>query len=301
MVPISTATFSKALWPGVNKWYGKTYNEFKTEYTAVYETQKSNKAWEERVSMSGFGLALEKPEGEAISYDFAQQGFLDRAIHVVYGLGFGVTREMVEDNQYKETAFTKASELAYSMRQTKEVLAMQPLNRAFNSSYTYGDGVELISTAHPNVAGGTWSNELTVAADVSETAFEDACIQIGKYTNDRGLRMAVRPKSLLIPIDLDFEVNKILKTEFEVGTNNNTVNVVRQRFPGGVNINHYLTDTDAWFIQTDVPGGGIHWERRADSFEMDKDFSTDNALYKATARYSFMWYDKRAIFGSEGA
>lgn len=301
MVPITTAVFAKALWPGVKMWYGKTYKEFATEYDKIYKTEKSDKAWEEYVSVSSFGLAQQKPESEAISYDVEQQGFLDRAVHATYGLGFGISKELVEDNLYKNTASRKASDLAYSMRQTKEVLAAQPLNRAFSGTYTFGDGVALCSTAHPNVAGGTWSNRMSVDADISETALEQACIDIGKYTNDRGLRIAVRPMKILVPVDLDFEVNKILQTEYEVGTNNNTKNVVRGRFPGGVIVNHYLTDTDAWFILTDIPNGMTHFERRPDTFSMDEDFTTDNALYKATARYSFTCADKKHIYGSQGA
>jgi phage major head subunit gpT-like protein len=301
MTPISTAVFAKALWPGVKKWYGKSYAEFATEYDKIYATEKSTKAWEEYVSISSFGLAQQKPESEAISYDIEQQGFIDRAIHATYGLGFGISKELIEDNQYQGTASRKAADLAYSMRQTKEVLAMQMLNRAFNSTYTFGDGKELIATDHPNVAGGTWSNELAVAADISEAALEQACIDIGKYTNDRGLRIAVRPMKIVVPVDLDFEINKIMQTEYEVGTNNNTKNVVRSRFPGGVIVNHYLTDTDAWFILTNVPNGMTYLERRADTFSMDEDFTTDNALYKATARYSFICVDKKQIYGSAGA
>lgn len=300
MVPISTAVFAKALWPGVKTWYGKAYSEFKTEYDAIFTTNKSNKAWEEDVSISSFGLAIQKPEGEAVSYDMEQQGFLDRYTHATFALGFGITKEMIEDNQYKEPAARNAKELAFSMRQTKEVIGAQILNRAFNASFTYGDGVSLVNASHPNVAGGTWSNQITVAADLSEAALEQACIDIGKYTNDRGLRIAVRPSKLVVPVDEDFNADKILKTEYEVGTNNNTVNVVRSRFPGGKVLNHYLTDTDAWFILTDVPNGMKYFERRADSFDMDDDFSTDNALYKATARYSFGCSDKRAIYGSPG-
>ena len=301
MVPITTAVFAKALWPGVKKWYGKSYNEFATEYDKIFKTEKSNKAWEEFVSISSFGLAQQKPESEAISYDIEQQGFMDRATHATYGLGFGVSKELVEDNQYQGTASRKAADLAYSMRQTKEVLAANVLNRAFNVAFTYGDGVSLVSAAHPNVAGGTWSNSIAIAADISEAALEQACIDIGKYTNDRGLRISVRPQKLIVPVDLDFEVNKIMQTEYEVGTANNTKNIVRSRFPGGVVVNHYLTDTDAWFIQTDVPNGLTYLERRPDTFSMDEDFTTDNALYKATARYSFACPDKKNVYGSAGA
>lgn len=298
---INTGSFGKALWPGVNRWYGKAYDEFDVEWSKLFETRSSRKNFEEDVSVSSFGLALQKGEGQPVSYDTEQQGFIDRYTHVVYSLGFIITRELVEDDLYDVVGERKAKGLAFSMRQTKEVVAANILNRAFNSSFTYGDGKELISNAHPNIAGGTYSNIIAVAADISEAALEQACIDIGKYTNDRGLRIAVKPQKLVVPVDLDFEANKIMETQYEVGTNNNTVNLVRSRFPKGVVINHYLTDTDAWFIITNVPNGLTHFERRADDFKMDDDFDTDNAKFKASARYSFGCSDKRSIYGSAGA
>ncbi len=298
---ITTGSFGKALWPGVNKWYGDSYKEFNVEWSEIFEKYTSRKQWEEDMGFSGFGLAQQKGEGQAITYDTAMQGFLDRYTHVGYGLGFVITKDMVEDDQYDVIGKKKASALAYSARQTKEVVAANILNRAFNTAYTYGDGKELLNSSRPNVAGGTWSNIIAVAADVSETALEQAVIDLGKYTNDRGLRISVMPKKIVIPVDLDFELNKIMKTEYEVGTNNNTVNVVRGRFPGGIVINHYLTDTDAWFIITDVKDGMKYFERRADDFTMDDDFDTDNAKFKFTTRYSFGATDKRAIYGSAGA
>lgn len=301
MATMNTGSFGKALWPGVNTWYGKAYNEFAVEWNQIFTTRSSRKNFEEDISISSFGLALQKGEGAPVSYDAEQQGFIDRYTHVVYALGFIITRELVEDDLYDVVGERKAKGLAYSMRQTKEVVGANVLNRAFNSSYTFGDGVSLINASHPNVAGGTWANQIAVAADISEAALEQACIDIGKYTNDRGLRIAVKPRKLVVPVDLDFETNKIMKTEYEVGTNNNTVNLVRSRFPGGVVVNHYLTDTDAWFILTDVPNGMTHFERRADDFKQDDDFDTDNAKFKATARYSFGCSDKRSIYGSAGA
>jgi len=186
------------------------------------------------------------------------------------------------------------------MRQTKELLAANVLNNGFTGGPTYGDGVSLLNAAHPNVAGGTWANQLAAAADLSEAALEQAIIDMGKYTDDRGKRIAVRPMKLVVPVDLVFEADKIMKTEYEVGTGNNTVNVVRSKFPGGVVVNHYLTDVDAWFILTDVKDGMKYFERRADSFTQDDDFDTDNAKFKATARYSFGCTDKRSIYGSPG-
>lgn len=301
MATINTGSFGKALWPGVNKWYGKAYDEFDVEWDKVFETRQSRKNFEEDVSISSFGLALQKGEGSSVSYDSEQQGFVDRYTHVVYALGFIITKEMVEDDLYDVVGERKAKGLAFSMRQTKEVNAANILNRAFNSSYTYGDGKSLIASDHPNVAGGTWANQIAVAADISEAALEQACIDIGKYTNDRGLRIAVKPQKLIVPVDLDFEANKILNTQYEVGTNNNTVNLVRSRFPKGCFVNHYLTDTDAWFIITNVPNGMTHFNRRDDAFAMDDDFDTDNAKFKASSRYSFGCSDKRSIYGSAGA
>jgi hypothetical protein len=298
---VTTGSFTKALWPGVNAWYGKTYNEFKPEYPALFTTHKSRKAFEEDVGYSGFGLAQIKGEGAGVAYDSMKQGFITRYAHVEYALGFVITRNAVEDDLYDVVGERKASSLAMSMRQTKETVAGNVFNRAFNSSYTGGDGKEMCATDHPNVAGGTWANELATAADISEAALEQVCIDLGKYTNDRGLKIAVRPTKLVIPTDLEFEAGKIMKTEYEVGTANNTVNLVRSKFPAGMAVNHYLTDTDAWFVLTDVQHGMKHFERRADDFASDNDFDTDNAKYKATARYSFGWTDPRGVFGSPGA
>lgn len=298
---INTSLFGKALWPGINKWYGKAYDEWPTEYDKIFDKRNSRKNFEEDVSISSFGLAQIKGEGAPVNYDTEQQGFVDRYTHVVYALGFIITKEMVEDDLYDVVGERKAKGLAFSMRQTKEIIGANILNRAFNASYTYGDGVTLINTAHPNIAGGTWSNRMAVDSDLSEAALEQANIDIQKYTNDRGLRIAVVPQKLVIPVDLDFDANKIMNTEYEVGTNNNTVNVVRGRFPGGIVKNHYLTDTDAWFILTNVPNGMTYFERRADDFGQDDDFDTDNAKYKATARYSFGCSDKRSIYGTPGA
>jgi len=298
---INTGSFGKALWPGVNTWYGKAYDEFDVEWSKIFTTRSSRKNFEEDISISSFGLAQQKAEGTPVSYDSEQQGFVDRYTHVVYSLGFIITKEMVDDDLYDVAGERKAKGLAFSMRQTKEVIAANILNRAFNSSFTYGDGKELCNSTRPNVAGGTWSNIIAVSADISEAALEQACIDIGKFTNDRGLRIAVKPQKLIVPVDLDFEANKIMDTQYEVGTNNNTVNLVRSRFPKGVVVNHYLTDTDAWFILTNVPNGMTHFERNPDSFAQDDDFDSDNAKFKARSRYSFGCSDKRSIYGSAGA
>lgn len=299
---INSASFAKALYPGVNAWYGKAYNEYATEYNKLFETFKSTRQFEEDVGVSSFGLAIAKPEGSPITYDSERQAFITRYQHVVYALGFIITREIMEDDQYDVVGQRKAQGLAYSMRQTKEVIAANVYNRAFNSSYVGGDGKELLATDHPNFAGGTWSNELAVAADLSEAALEQACIDIGGFTNDRGLLIAAKPKTLIIPRQLAFEAKRILGSPLRVGTANNDLNALKDMsmIPEVV-VNHYLTDTDAWFIRTDVPHGMKHFERRADAFEMDNDFDTENAKFKATARYSFGWTDPRGLFGSPGA
>lgn len=285
-----------------NIYDGKAYGEYSTEYNKLFETFKSSKAFEEDVGVSSFGLAVVKPEGAPIQMDSERQAFITRYSHVVYALGFIITREIMEDDQYDVVGQRKAQGLAYSMRQTKEVVAANVYNRAFNSSYVGGDGKELLATDHPNFAGGTWANELTTAADLSEAALEQACIDIAGFTNDRGLLIAAKPKTLIIPRQLMFEAKRILGSDGQVYSADNTLNAIKTMgmIPEVV-VNHYLTDTDAWFIKTDVPHGMKHFERRADSFDMDNDFDTENAKFKATARYSFGWTDPRGLFGSPGA
>jgi hypothetical protein len=298
-MPISTGNFAKLLYPGLNKIYGKAYDEHKVEWTDLFEQFKSRRAWEEDLSVSSFGLARVKGESSAIEYDTERQGYLQRYTHVVYALGFAITKEMFEDDLYDVVGERRARGLAFSMRQTKENIAANVYNRAFNSSYTFADGKELLATDHPNVAGGTWANELATAADLSEAALEQACIDIMKYTNDRGLKIAVRPTKLIVPVDLWPDATKLLETQYEVGTANNTVSVIYKKFP--LTVNHYLTDSDAWFLRTDVSDGMKYFERRGDSFDMDNDFDTENAKFKATARYSFGATDPRGLYGSPGA
>ena len=299
---INTSSFAKALWPGVNAWYGKAYGEYSTEYNKLFDTFQSSKAWEEDVGVSSFGLAVVKPEGAPISYDTERQAFLTRYQHVVYALGFIITREIMEDDQYDIVGQRKAQGLAYSMRQTKEIIAANVYNRAFNSSFVGGDGKALLATDHPNFAGGSWSNKLATDADLSEAALEQACIDIAGFTNDRGLLIACKPKTLIIARQNMFEAKRILGTDGRVGTDLNDLNAIKTMglIPEVV-VNHYLTDPDAWFIRTDVPHGMKHFERRADAFEMDNDFDTENAKFKATARYSFGWTDSRGLYGSAGA
>lgn len=302
MSVINTGSFAKALWPGVNAWYGKAYDEYPVEYTSLFDKNSSSRAWEEDVGTSGFGLAVQKGEGAPISYDSERQGFITRYQHAVFALGFVITREMMEDDQYDIVGKRKAEGLAFSMRQTKEIIGANVYNRAFSGSYLGGDGVAMIANNHPNIKGGTWSNTLSTAADLSEAALEQACIDIAGFTNDAGLLIAVRPETLIIPRQLMFEAKRILQTEGRVGTDLNDLNALKTLgvIPKVVT-NHYLTDQDAWFIRTNVKHGMKYFERRADNFEMDNDFDTENAKFKATARYSFGWTDPRGIYGSAGA
>ena len=299
---INSSNFSKALWPGINDWYGKEYGEYPVEWTHLFEQHKSRKAFEEDVGYSGFGLAVVKSEGGPITFDSERQGFVTRYSHVEYALGFIITRNMVEDDLYDVAGERKARGLALSMRQTKEVVAANVYNRAFNSSYVGGDGKEMIATDHPNVAGGTWSNELATPADISEAALEQASIDIQAFTNDRGLLIAARPMKLIITPSQEFEVKRILGSTNRVATANNDLNAVKvMGIIPEVVVNHFLTDSDAWFIRTNVKGGPKYFERRGDEFGEDNDFHTENAMYKATARYSFGWTDPRGVYGSAGA
>lgn len=302
MALINTGSFSKALWPGVNAWYGKAYDEFPVEWTDLFDKYSSRKAFEEDVGISSFGLALVKPEGSAIAFDTETQGFITRYTHIAYGLGFIVTKEAFEDDQYDVIAEKRARALAFSMRQTKEVVGANIYNRAFNASFTYGDGSALLVSNHKNVAGGTQSNILSVASNLSEAALEQAVIDQGKWTNDRGLRIMIIPQSLHIPVDLQFEAERILKSQYRVGTANNDISALISmgKFPKGIKINHYFTSTTAWFLRTNAPDGMKYFTRRDDSFTEDNDWDTENAKFKATSRYSFGNTDWRAVYGTAG-
>ena len=303
MGTITTGSFAKALWPGINKWYGMKYNEYKPEWPEIFDKNTSNKAFEEEVGVTGYGLAQVKTEGSSIAYDDMEQGFISRYTHITYALGFIITQEMFDDNLYSEIGLRRAQSLAFSIRQTKEVVAANVLNRAFNSSYTGGDGLELCSALHKNKSGGTWANELSTAADLSDTALEQACIDIAGFTNDRGLTIKVLPKKLIIPPDLEFEAARILKSIQQPGTANNDINAIRVlgKIPQGYCVNHFLTDADAFFIKTDIPDGLKLFQRKAMSFSMDNDFDTTNAKFRSMERYSAGWSDARGLFGSPGA
>ena len=304
---INTGSFAKALWPGINSWFGQSYTEWPVEYTDLFDTEKSTKAYEEEVGVSGFGLAAEKSEGSGILYDEASQSFVNRYTNKTYTLGFIVTQEMIEDNQYDITVIGKqqAKALAFSMRQTKEILAANIYNRAFTGTGnpTYGDGSVLCVSSHPTKAGGTFSNVPTVAADLSEAALEQAAIDIAGFTNDRGLKISIMPKTLIIPKELMFEAERILKSTLQNDTANNAVNALRSTgiFTGGVKVNHYLTDTDAWFIRTNCPDGMKYFNRVDTEFAMDNDFDSTNSKFKARFRCSFGNTDPRGIYGSQGA
>ena len=299
---INTGSFSKALWPGVNRWYGKAYNDYGTEYDKIFDVRKSTRNFEEDVGVSSFGLAIQKPEGSPIQYDSERQGFISRYQHVVFALGFIVTREVMDDDLYDIVGQRKAQGLARSIRQTKEIFAANVFNRAFNGAYVGGNGSPMIGNAQANVKGGTFSNTLATAADLSEAAVEQAWIDIGGFTDDAGLLIAARPKTLVIPRQLEFEAARIFKSDLRVGTNNNDINAIKEMGRGfNIVVNHYLTDPDAWFLLTDVPNGPTFFERRPDEFGMENDFDTENAKFKATSRYSVGWSDPRGIYGSPGA
>lgn len=300
---ITSTSFAKALWPGVNKWYGDAYAEYSPEFTALFETFKSNRAYEEDVGVSGFGLATVKDEGGGIQYDTERQAFTTRYQHISYAKGFIVTKEAFDDDLYDVVGKRRAQGLAFSVRQTKEILGANVYNRAFSGSYVGGDGVSLVSASHPNIAGGTWSNTLAVAADLSEAALEQAAIDISLLKNDRGLQIALVPQQLIIPPQLEFEAARILKSSLRVSTPNNDINALKElgKYKNGLTVNHYLTDPDAWFIRTNVPHGMKYWVRQEDKFDMDNDFDTENAKFKATFRCSFGWTDARQMFASPGA
>lgn len=302
MSVINSSNFAKALWPGVNAWWGKAYNEYPVEWDKLFDKNTSRKQFEQDVGVSSFGLASVKAEGAPITYDSERQSFITTYTHTVYASGFIITREIYEDDQYDVVGQKKAQGLAFSMRQTKEVIGANVYNRAFTAGYNGGDGVTLLNSAHPNFAGGTWSNILATASDLSEAALEQALIDIAGFTNDRGLTIAVRPEALIIPRQGIFEATRILKSDGRVGTDNNDLNALKTMgmIPTIVT-NHYLTDPDAWFIRTDVKDGMKYFERRGDEFGMDEDFDTENAKYKATMRFSFGWTDPRALYGTPGA
>jgi len=299
-MPTSTGDIAKYLYPGLRSIFNTEYNEYPMECLQIFDETKSDKAYEEYAGFVGLGLSRVKSEGSGIYYDKWNQGFVRRVTNVSYGLGYIITREALADNQYMKATKAKTKALARSERQTKETVAANILNRAFNNSYTYADGLELCSTAKLTKSGLTYQNELTTAADLSEAAIEQALIDISNLTDERGLKIAVRGMRLIIPTELQFEATRILDSTLQNDSANNAVNALKN-VRMDVAINHYLTDADAWFIKTDVPDGLIYQNRENPSFENDTDFNSKNALFTVYSRYQFDSADQRSIFGSPGA
>ena len=303
MAAISRANELKQLLPGLNALFGEEYNRYENEHEEIYVTENSERSFEEELKLSGFGAAPVKDEGAAITYDTAQESFVARYTHETIGLGFSITEEAMEDNLYVSVSARYTKALARAMSYTKQVKAAYPLNNGFSTTFSSGDGVALFSTAHPLVNGGTNSNRPSTGADLNETSLEDAIIQIGKWTDERGLKIAAKARKLIIPSDLQFVATRLLQSDYRVGTADNDINAVKTNgvIPEGYSVNHYLTDTNAFFITTDVPDGMKHFVRAPMTTTMDGDFDTGNVRYKARERYSFGVSDPLGIFGSPGS
>ena len=300
---ISRAQLLKELLPGLNALFGLEYARYGEEHKEIYETETSERSFEEETKLSGFSAAPVKNEGSAIAYDNAQEAWTARYQHETIALGFSITEEAIEDNLYDSLSARYTKALARSMAYTKQIKAANVLNNGFNSAFPGGDGVELFSTSHPLVSGGVNSNEPATPADLNETSLEAAVIQISLWTDERGLLIAAKPRKLIVPPQLQFVATRLLETELRVGTADNDINALKNNgsIPGGYSINHYLTDTNAWFLTTDVPNGLKHFVRTPLQNSMDGDFDTGNVRYKARERYSFGFSDPLGIFGSPGA
>lgn len=301
---ISRAQLLKELLPGLNALFGMEYAKYGEEHAEIFETESSDRSFEEEVKLSGFSAAPVKNEGAAIEYDSAQEAWTARYTHETIAMGFSITEEAMEDNLYDSLSSRYTKALARAMAYTKQVKAAAVLNNAFSGSgVTYGDGKTLCATDHPLVSGGTNSNTFTVGADLNETSLEAAVIQIAGWTDERGLLIAAKPRKLIVPPALQFVATRLLETEGRVGTADNDLNALRNNgsIPEGYTVNHYLTDTNAFFLMTDVPNGLKHFVRTPMSTSMDADFDTGNARYKARERYSFGVSDPLGIFGSAGA
>lgn len=299
---ISRAQALKELLPGLNALFGLEYKKYENEHTEIYETESSERSFEEEQKLSGFGAAPVKSEGSAITYDNAQEAFTARYTHETVAMGFAITEEAMEDNLYDSLSARYTKALARAMAYTKQVKAASLLNTGF-TSFQSGDGVTLFSTAHPTVSGTTNSNRPAVDIDLNETALEQAVIDIAAFKDERGLLIAARPRKLIIPPALMFVATRLLETDLRVATADNDINALRSNgsIPGGYAVNHYFTDADAWFLTTDVPNGMKHFERTAMTTAMDGDFDTGNVRYKARERYSFGVSDPLGIYGSPGA
>ena len=303
MAAISRANELKQLLPGLNALFGEEYNRYENEHEEIYVTENSERSFEEELKLSGFGAAPVKDEGAAITYDTAQESFVARYTHETIGLGFSITEEAMEDNLYVSVSARYTKALARAMSYTKQVKAAFPLNNGFSTTFSSGDGVALFSTAHPLANGCKNSNRPSTGADLNETSLEDAIIQIGKYVDERGLKIAAKARKLFIPSDLQFVATRLLQSDYRVGTADNDINAVKTNgvIPEGYSVNHYLTDTNAFFITTDVPDGMKHFVRAPMTTTMDGDFDTGNVRYKARERYSFGVSDPLGIFGSPGS
>ena len=300
---ISRAQLLKELLPGLNALFGLEYAKYGEEHKEIYETETSERSFEEETKLSGFSAAPVKNEGSAIAYDNAQEAWTARYNHETIAMGFSITEEAVEDNLYDSLSSRYTKALARAMAYTKQVKAAYVLNNAFTTGVVYGDGVTLCSTAHPLISGGTNSNRPTTGADLNETSLENAVIQIAGWTDERGLLIAAKPKKLVVPPALMFVATRLLETELRVSTADNDINALKNNgsIPEGYTVNHYLTDTNAWFLMTDVPNGLKHFVRTPLQNSMDGDFDTGNVRYKARERYSFGVSDPLGIFGSPGS
>ncbi len=300
---ISRAQLLKELLPGLNALFGLEYARYGQEHKEIYETESSERSFEEETKLSGFSAAPVKNEGSAIAYDNAQEAWTARYTHETIALGFSITEEAIEDNLYDSLSARYTKALARAMYYTKEVKAAAVLNNGFSSSVTYGDGQPLFSTSHPLVSGGVNSNRPATNSDLNETSLENAVIQIAAWTDERGLLIAAKPRKLVVPPNLMFTATRLLQTELRVATADNDVNALKMMgsIPEGYTVNHYLTDTNAWFLTTDVPNGLKHFVRTPMQNSMDGDFDTGNVRYKARERYSFGVSDPLGIFGSPGA
>jgi hypothetical protein len=300
---ISRAQLLKELLPGLNALFGLEYAKYGEEHKEIYETESSERSFEEETKLSGFTAAPVKNEGSAIAYDNAQEAWTARYTHETIAYGFSITEEAIEDNLYDSLSARYTKALARSMAYTKQVKAAAVLNNGFAATVTYGDGQPLFSTAHPLVSGGTNSNTTATGVDLNETSLENAVIQIAAWTDERGLLIAAKPRKLIVPPALMFVATRLLETELRVGTNDNDINALKNNgsIPEGYTVNHFLTDTNAWFLTTDVPNGLKHFVRTPLQNSMDGDFDTGNVRYKARERYSFGVSDPLGIYGSSGA
>lgn len=299
---ITRAQLLKELLPGLNALFGMEYEKYENEHSEIYETESSERSFEEETKLSGFGAAPVKNEGDSISYDNAQEAFTARYVHETVAMGFSITEEAMEDNLYDSLSARYTKALARAMAYTKQVKAASLLNTGFDT-YKTGDGVTLFNTAHPTVQGATNSNRPSVDADLNETSLEQAVIDIAGFVDERGLLIAARPRKLIVPPSLMFVATRLLQTELRVGTADNDLNALKSNgsIPEGFRTNHYLTDTDAWFLTTDIPNGMKHFVRTAMSTSMDGDFDTGNVRYKARERYVFGCSDPLAMYASPGA